>query len=210
MKHWTATLTLRDNKSEMVVVILVILILLLLLGYKVWTNHNNRATLPPGPKGWPIVGNVFEIDFQRLQKTLLEWKHVYGHLVYFPLLGNNILVLNTADILDEFCTKEPNATICAERSGTYVGKHVMFGYKDIGFAKYTKEVHALRKMVKAYSNDVGSKAELLDKTTAVGLKRTIDKLHELKGNSFVCQDVIMRTTCNFFSELVSIQPLLLL
>ncbi|EEB88897.1 hypothetical protein MPER_13076 [Moniliophthora perniciosa FA553] len=59
---------------------------------------------PPGPKGYPLVGNIFQIDANQLWNTLLKWEKDYGDIVYFRLFNQNIVVLNSGrvagDLLD--------------------------------------------------------------------------------------------------------------
>ncbi|EEB93845.1 hypothetical protein MPER_07450, partial [Moniliophthora perniciosa FA553] len=60
--------------------------------------------LPPGPKGYPLVGNIFQIDTIQLWNTLIEWKKQYGDIVHFRLFNQNIIALNSGrvagDLLD--------------------------------------------------------------------------------------------------------------
>ena len=36
------------------------------------------SLLPPGPKGFPIVGNMFDVPSVAPWKTFSEWSEVYG------------------------------------------------------------------------------------------------------------------------------------
>ncbi|EEB91961.1 hypothetical protein MPER_09602, partial [Moniliophthora perniciosa FA553] len=35
------------------------------------------------PKGYPIVGNIFDLDLKRPWHTFVEWKKAYGDIVHF-------------------------------------------------------------------------------------------------------------------------------
>ena len=37
-----------------------------------------KYKLPPGPKGWPLVGNALQVDITCPHKTLTEWSEKYG------------------------------------------------------------------------------------------------------------------------------------
>jgi len=38
----------------------------------------SRAPLPPGPKGYPVIGNIFDMPSCREWETFTEWGRTYG------------------------------------------------------------------------------------------------------------------------------------
>ena len=38
----------------------------------------DRLSLPPGPKGWPLIGNLLDIPQSNFVKTYAEWARKYG------------------------------------------------------------------------------------------------------------------------------------
>ncbi|PPQ65419.1 hypothetical protein CVT24_011500 [Panaeolus cyanescens] len=53
--------------------------------------------LPPGPKGWPIIGNILDMPTERSWLTYHEWAKEHGDMVYFEVLGQPFLVLDTLE-----------------------------------------------------------------------------------------------------------------
>ena len=47
--------------------------------YVRWKNRN-RLPLPPGPKGYPIIGNLFDWSTQGLWAKAHNWSREYGEL----------------------------------------------------------------------------------------------------------------------------------
>ncbi|THV02578.1 cytochrome P450 [Dendrothele bispora CBS 962.96] len=71
----------------------------------VWVARNaRRLPLPPGPRGLPIVGNIFDLQTSASFLQFTEWKQKYGPIFSLNLLGQTVIVLNThkvaADLLD--------------------------------------------------------------------------------------------------------------
>ncbi|KAJ3510929.1 hypothetical protein NLJ89_g4394 [Agrocybe chaxingu] len=53
--------------------------------------------LPPGPKGYPLVGNIFDIPTDKPWLVYNEWAKIYGDMIYFKVLGQPFLVLHTLE-----------------------------------------------------------------------------------------------------------------
>uniref|UniRef100_A0A0W0G888 Cytochrome p450 n=1 Tax=Moniliophthora roreri TaxID=221103 RepID=A0A0W0G888_MONRR len=79
-------------------------VLVSVCAWGIYLKFKRPRNLPPGPQGYPVVGNVFQLDANRPWHTLLEWKETYGDIVYFRLFNQDVIVLNSAktagDLLD--------------------------------------------------------------------------------------------------------------
>lgn len=64
---------------------------------------------PPGPKGYPLIGALFEQPLQNSWLTYDNWFKRYGDMVYFEVLGQPFLVLGslrrTGDLFDKRSSK---------------------------------------------------------------------------------------------------------
>ena len=54
----------------------VVLTLVLIPLYR--TSKRDRLPLPPGPKGWPLIGNLLDIPRSNFVETYAEWARKYG------------------------------------------------------------------------------------------------------------------------------------
>lgn len=61
----------------------------------------SRLPPPPGPKGLPILGNIFQVPTKREWLRYSEWFDKYGDMINLNVLGQNILILNSADLARE-------------------------------------------------------------------------------------------------------------
>lgn len=41
-------------------------------------RNPSRLPLPPGPKGYPLIGNIFDMPTSHQWHTYAEWAKVYG------------------------------------------------------------------------------------------------------------------------------------
>ncbi|KAH8118941.1 cytochrome P450 [Phellopilus nigrolimitatus] len=66
-----------------------------------WTKysrrHNNaqRLPLPPGPKGLPVIGNIFDMPKDHEWLTVAQWRKTYGDIIFVENLGMPIVFLNS-------------------------------------------------------------------------------------------------------------------
>lgn len=46
-------------------------------------RRNSQLPLPPGPKPWPIIGNILDVPTVRPWETYHEWCRTYGTHVHY-------------------------------------------------------------------------------------------------------------------------------
>lgn len=126
--------------------VLVFVFITLIVFYSVHKFVNSNKNVPPGPKGWPFIGMLFELDLPTLYLKLNNWTAKYGEIFQFELLGKKFVSLNSSEILKEAFNQEPNATITAARSPTFYGKYILDNYSDIAFASPNQDWTRRRKL----------------------------------------------------------------
>ncbi|KAF5355923.1 hypothetical protein D9756_004149 [Leucocoprinus leucothites] len=89
----------------------------LLFAYCV-SRELKRRTLgrtPPGPKGWPIVGNISDIPHSKSWLTYVEWRKIYGDIVYVEPFGSPTVILNNLEDIRELLDKRSAITASRPR-----------------------------------------------------------------------------------------------
>ncbi|KZV94869.1 cytochrome P450 [Exidia glandulosa HHB12029] len=58
----------------------------------------HRLGLPPGPRGWPLLGNLFDRPKAKDWLVYSQWTKVYGegNIISLRILGHTLIVLNSA------------------------------------------------------------------------------------------------------------------
>ncbi|PVG03050.1 cytochrome P450 [Serendipita vermifera] len=69
--------------------------------------------LPPGPKPYPIIGNILDFPASNFCETWCKWQRDYGDIVHVDLLGKPVIVLNSLEMTEELLGK---------RAGKYSGR----------------------------------------------------------------------------------------
>jgi cytochrome P450 len=92
-------------------------------------------SLPPGPRGWPILGNMLE-----LRGDLPVWhvfdrlKNQYGPIVYLNFAGQDVVLLNTKEVATELLdhrsfnySDRPKITVADYLGGPYTMALTRYG-----------------------------------------------------------------------------------
>ncbi|EKM55873.1 uncharacterized protein PHACADRAFT_209385 [Phanerochaete carnosa HHB-10118-sp] len=80
-------------------------------------SSRRRPRYPPGPRGLPIVGNLFDIPKNYGWKRYREFGREYGSdLVHFEVLGTHIVVINSAEVAKDLLEKRSSIYSDKQRS----------------------------------------------------------------------------------------------
>ncbi|KAH9912855.1 O-methylsterigmatocystin oxidoreductase [Epithele typhae] len=70
-----------------------------------WRARSRGRPLPPGPRGLPFVGNMFDMPKVRPWVGLREMCAQYGDIMHFSVMGQRTIVLNSPEAISEFLEK---------------------------------------------------------------------------------------------------------
>jgi hypothetical protein len=165
-------------------------------------NKDSSLMLPPGPKGYPVLGNMLDIDLATLYLKLGEWARVYGEIYSFRLMGQHVLVLNSSDIIREAMTTKPYDEIFADRPLTFCGKYLFFDYQDIGTGMYNAGWLARRKVAHRLIKLQGKGGEEIERWVVKELQMAVDCIRETGGEPFYPKDIVMSGLTDIIGRLV--------
>ncbi|KAF9483933.1 cytochrome P450 [Pholiota conissans] len=72
---------------------------------RAFLRSNKKLSLPPGPKGLPLVGNILDMPSEKEWLTFARWGELYGDICSVTVLGQPLIVVNSSknaiDMLDK-------------------------------------------------------------------------------------------------------------
>ncbi|XP_050220827.1 cytochrome P450 98A2-like [Mercurialis annua] len=116
-------------------------IILLLITYKLYQRF--RFKLPPGPRPWPIVGNLYDIKPVRF-RCFEEWSKTYGPIISV-WFGSNLNVIVSNSELAREVLKE-NDQHLADRQRSRSAARMSRDGKDLIWADYGAHYVKVRKV----------------------------------------------------------------
>jgi len=99
----------------------VVAAILLILIRSSWKRSNETKTLPPGPKGLPLIGNLHHLPKHRQFEELYRWSKKYGPIMYLDMAGQPLIVLSSHHVAQDLLTlrgsrysDRPRMVMCGE------------------------------------------------------------------------------------------------
>ncbi|KAH9920814.1 cytochrome P450 [Amylocystis lapponica] len=116
------------------------------------TSHRPAGNLPPGPRGWPLIGNVFDMPPSHQWKTFTEWAEKWGGIISVTVLGQPMIILNAPE--HAFALLEKRSAIYSDRPPLFVVGELVGWAQTVVFAPYGPHWRELRKL---FAQLVGSR-----------------------------------------------------
>ncbi|TFY66371.1 hypothetical protein EVG20_g4713 [Dentipellis fragilis] len=113
----------------------------------VWRLLISRSKSPtfPGPKGYPLIGNLLDVPTEHEYYKFYEWGRQYGPITSFTMLGQPMLVLNTPAAAEEMLDKK--SAIYSDRPHLTMASDLV-GWKDVlVLTPYGDRFKAYRRMM---------------------------------------------------------------
>jgi hypothetical protein len=57
---------------------LYVAVAILTVGFLIRRRRASKLPLPPGPRGWPLIDNIFDWPFESAWIPFAEWSKVFG------------------------------------------------------------------------------------------------------------------------------------
>ncbi|KAK0469562.1 cytochrome P450 [Desarmillaria tabescens] len=111
------------------------------------SRNRRRVPLPPGPRGFPLVGSLWNAPVEYPWVTYAQWTATYGDVLYLDIPGNPTVVINSA---------QAAVNLLEKRSGNYSDRPdftmiQLAGWDfNLGFMRYSEQWRMHRRMFHQY------------------------------------------------------------
>ncbi|KAG8378519.1 hypothetical protein BUALT_Bualt08G0145500 [Buddleja alternifolia] len=161
-------------------------------------KRHPKRKLPPGPKPWPIIGNLNllgSIPHQSLH--LLSRK--YGELMQLKFGKFPVVVASSPAMARQFL--KVHDTIFASRPALAAGKYISYNYQDMTWAPYGPYWRQARKI---YLNEVfnAKKLESEEHIRVRERQNFLSHLCSLSGKPVMLKDHLSRYTLSSISRML--------
>ncbi|KAI3813590.1 hypothetical protein L1987_18317 [Smallanthus sonchifolius] len=125
-----------DSMSIVLYVILPLLTFFLLSQFR-------RKPLPPGPRGWPIIGNMLMMD-QLTHRGLANLAEKYGGLLHLKMGFSHTVAVSSPEVARQVLQVQDN--IFSNRPATIAISYLTYDCQDMAFANYGPFWRQMRKL----------------------------------------------------------------
>ncbi|KAH9942003.1 cytochrome P450 [Amylocystis lapponica] len=139
------------------------------------TSRRSACNLPPGPRGWPLIGNVFDMPPSCQWKTFAKWGDRWGGIVSVTVFGQPMIILNAPE--HAFTLLAKRSAIYSDRPPLYVAGRLVGWAQSIGLAPYGPHFREMRKL---FSQLLGSREEVAKFTPLLETETRLFLLHVMQ------------------------------
>ncbi|KAK1423580.1 hypothetical protein QVD17_18884 [Tagetes erecta] len=106
-------------------------------------SRSRRKPLPPGPRGWPIIGNMQMMD-QLTHRGLAKLSEKYGGIFHLKMGFSHTVAVCSPEIAKQVLQVQDN--IFSDRPATIAITYLTYDRQDMAFANYGPFWRQMRKL----------------------------------------------------------------
>ncbi|ELT88055.1 hypothetical protein CAPTEDRAFT_149323 [Capitella teleta] len=166
-----------------------------------WTKRGARKQLPHY-RGWPVLGNLFQVRKERPELTFTEWAKDLGPVFSVKMLHQEFVVLSSSDAIYEALVKKGNSFSGRPQKNSFRLAEMTDNFLNIfnspANSTWRKLKKVCHKKIKMY--DTGLQ-RIEDISTGM-IKNLLEVFQSTNQKSFYPKEVIYNTVMNTIMSLV--------
>ncbi|KAH6775157.1 hypothetical protein C2S52_012718 [Perilla frutescens var. hirtella] len=161
-------------------------------------NNNQQRRHPPGPKPWPIIGNLNLIGSIPHQ-SLHQLSQKYGEIMLLKFGKFPVVIASSPEMARQFL--KVHDAIFASRPALAAGKHISYNNSNVAFAPYSPYWREARKILMSEVLNT-KKLEYFEQIRIEERRRFLSRLQSLSGKPIVLRDHLSRFTLSIICRMV--------
>ncbi|KAJ4471564.1 cytochrome P450 [Lentinula aciculospora] len=123
----------------------IVIATLALIRFSKAVNKGHTESLPPGPRGWPILGNAFDIPVEYPWKVYRWWSQEFdSDIIALKLPGPPLIILNSARVAEERLNKR--SMIYSDRPRMVMLNELVGAGWNLGLMPYGERFKVFRRL----------------------------------------------------------------
>ncbi|CAL9238320.1 unnamed protein product [Arabidopsis halleri] len=127
--------------------VLISITLVLALARRFSRSMKPKGQLPPGPRGWPIIGNMLQMIMNRPAHLWIHrvMEELQTEIACFRFASFHVITVTSSEIAREVLREKDE--VLADRSESYASHLISNGYKGITFSSYGEKWKLMKKLM---------------------------------------------------------------
>ncbi|EYU22741.1 hypothetical protein MIMGU_mgv1a005534mg [Erythranthe guttata] len=153
---------------------------------------------PPGPKPWPVIGNL-NLIISKPRQSLQSLSEKYGEILLLKLGKSPVVIASSPELAKQFL-RTHDASF-ASRPAFAAGKYTCYNYRNMVWAPYGPYWKQARRI---YHSEVFSakRLESFEHIRVQERRRFLSRLHSLSEKPIMLRDELSRHTLSSISKMV--------
>ncbi|KAJ4755201.1 Cytochrome P450 superfamily protein [Rhynchospora pubera] len=178
--------------------LVIMLATILLLKSIAYIRRRKKYNLPPGPKQWPVIGNL-NLMGALPHRSLHELSKKYGPLMYVRFGSYPAVVGSSVELAKYFL--KTHDVLFTDRPKFAAGKYTTYNYSDITWSQYGPYWRQARKMclVELFS---AKRLESYEYIRVEEIRNLLRDLYSSSGKVIMLKDLLSTVSLNVISRMV--------
>lgn len=162
-------------------------------------RNSSQQKLPPGPKPWPIIGNMTNLLGSSLHKSLHSLSRKYGEIMLIKLGKFPVAVVSSPQMAEQFL--RAHDVNFASRPSLAAGTYTAYNNSDMTWSPYGPYWRQARKI---YLSEVfcAKRLEFFEPIRVDEGRSLLSRLHSLSGEPVVLRKHLLHYTLSNISRMV--------